>query len=1395
MDFRGDSSINGTSLTTRRAISILVVLFVATAGVWAQGEATGFVEEPVAGGWNAATGLTFDANGRMHVWEKAGRVWIVENGIKNPIPLIDISEEVGDWRDFGLLGFALDPGFLSNGYIYLLYVVDRHHLLNFGTGSYDPAVNEYFNATIGRITRYTANAGDNFESVDYASRLILVGETPSTGFPHLHQSHSVGSLVFGTDGSLLAACGDGASYSTVDPGGDVGGTYATQALTDGIITPKENIGAFRSQMTDSLSGKIIRIDPATGDGLTTNPYYDVAAPRAARSRVWSSGHRNPYRMTVRPDTGSHILADGDPGAIYIGDVGWGTWEDINVVTAPGQNCGWPIFEGLSLHQGYFDAKTANLNTPNPLFDGGVTCGIEFFDFQDLLAEDDLTPSWPNPCDNGQQVPAEFRQLHRRPEIDFRHGSGPARTGIRDTGGNAVAIDIDDPASPVIGDRFGGNASTGGVFYDGTAYPAQYHDAYFHGDYGAGWIRAFKFDQNQEAVEVLRFYDSGRVPVAFAAHPITGDIYFVNYAAQVVHIKYVGDGNLPPTAVASTERTYGSDPIEIRFFGDRSSDPENGYLDFSWDFGDGNGSTLMNPIHQYAGTGSATVNYDVTLTVTDDDAQSDQTSFLVSLENTPPSVQITDPLGGALFSYTTETTIALDATIADNEDPVPALGCVWEGFLHHDNHLHPEPPIYDCTGSAVLTPVGCDGNLFYYRFKLTVTDSAGLRGVDEVNVYPDCPGVTLLADAGPDVVHVDTTRDGMEVVALDGSASTDPSHTITKYSWRLDHQEIATGATADVELPLGTTVVTLAVTNDVGHYSADTVEITVAPGDGSLASPEARFTGVPRGGVAPLPVAFDAGISSDPDGTIVVYAWDFGDGGVSDLVAPTHLFLTSADHEVTLTVTDDDGLTDTRSMTVSSGPDITAQGVLYEYYEGTWDLLPDFDALTPVATGTWPNFSIAPRLLDDNIGFRFDSCIEIDTAGDYTFFTTSDDGSRLYIDGALIVDNDGLHGNKEVGGPVNLSVGLHPIQVTFFEKGGGQTLETRYQGPGIGKQLIPDEALSLDGCSGGPNRRPVATDDTDQATRGQQIVIAVLDNDDDPDMNPLTVTQVDTPLFGAATTDGTTVTYTHDGSATFYDAFKYRIDDGNGATDLALVEVTICATIDDTCDGFDDDCDGLTDEDAPTYDYYRDLDGDGFGDPGDVVTDCSTLTPAGYVATTGDCDDANAGVHPAASEVCDGIDNNCDLVADEGFDDDMDGVCIDVDNCPGVANAGQEDNDTDGLGNDCDCAPDDGAIFDVAGESPADIRFAADRLTLGWTSSPDAQTYNVYKGSIAPGAPFGYGHVCHDGGLTGTEATDPATPTAGVLFYYLVSAENCFGEGSTGVASNLIERPLPAPCAP
>jgi hypothetical protein len=261
---------------------------------WSPGGAAtlpaGFTAEIIAGPWIEPVGLTFEPEqqtpgGRMYVWERAGRVWMVEDGIKLPAPLIDLSEEVGGWRDFGLLGFAIDPGFRLNGHIYLAYTVDHHHLTKFGTPGYDPTANEYFMPTIHRVTRYTARASDGFRSVDPASRKILVGESITNGFPSLYQSHGIGSLVFGTDGTLLVSCGDGASYSSIDVG-SASETYFSQALAEGIIRPKENIGSFRAQVVDSLSGKIIRIDPETGEGI---PAIRSLIPRIPVRRDPGSG--------------------------------------------------------------------------------------------------------------------------------------------------------------------------------------------------------------------------------------------------------------------------------------------------------------------------------------------------------------------------------------------------------------------------------------------------------------------------------------------------------------------------------------------------------------------------------------------------------------------------------------------------------------------------------------------------------------------------------------------------------------------------------------------------------------------------------------------------------------------------------------------------------------------------------------------------------------------------------------------------------------------------------------------------------------------------------------------------------------------------------------------------
>jgi alpha-L-fucosidase len=134
------------------------------------------------------------------------------------------------------------------------------------------------------------------------------------------------------------------------------------------------------------------------------------------------------------------------------------------------------------------------------------------------------------------------------------------------------------------------------------------------------------------------------------------------------------------------------------------------------------------------------------------------------------------------------------------------------------------------------------------------------------------------------------------------------------------------------------------------------------------------------------------------------------------------------------------------------------GLRYAYFEGEWDRLPDFSALTPQRTGTLANFSFAPRAREERFAFEYTGYVRVPADGVYAFYTDSDDGSRLYIGDTLVVDNDGLHGMREARGVVALAEGLHPLRVTFFEKTGGDGLTVSFQGPHVPKRPIPDSAL-------------------------------------------------------------------------------------------------------------------------------------------------------------------------------------------------------------------------------------------------------------------------------------------------------------------------------------------------
>ncbi len=420
----------------------------------------GFSIDTVASGFTLPVGIAFTADGsRMFVAEQEGLVWVVEDGVTLPQPFIDLREETnGEW-DRGLLGIALHPGFLANREVFLLYTVDPV------PGERDESP---FQGAFGRLTRYTGTLESGGNVADLSSRTVLLGPTPARGIPVCDPSHTIGSLRFGLDGTLFVSAGDGAHFDTMDDGG-----LDADCFGRGMFGPSENIGAFRAQWLDSLAGKVLRLDPASGQGLPTNPHW-TGDGSDNRSRIWANGLRNPYRITVRPGTPP-------PGTLYIGDVGWFTYEEINVARG-GENFGWPCQEGPSPAPGY---------VPNGDPDHGGCDTIE-------------TPGNPGPL--------------TAPLAYWHHGD----PGLSSPPG------------------FTGAAALGGAFYTGSCYPAPWPGALFVADYAEGWVKAFELDEEDNIVGFHNFFFGLSSPVDLVAHPVTGDLHYVAiYAGNVRRFTFNG----------------------------------------------------------------------------------------------------------------------------------------------------------------------------------------------------------------------------------------------------------------------------------------------------------------------------------------------------------------------------------------------------------------------------------------------------------------------------------------------------------------------------------------------------------------------------------------------------------------------------------------------------------------------------------------------------------------------------------------------------------------------------------------------------------------------------------------------------------------------------------------
>jgi glucose/arabinose dehydrogenase len=291
----------------------LAAVMVAAAPAGAASYPSGFEERTLVQGLTAPVGMAWAPDGRLFVIEKQGALKVVPPGGGSATTILDISGRVNSYWDRGLLGIALDSSFATNSYVYLLYTHDLHQLT---PDSDDPA--------ISRLVRYTVSPTNQVSNETILLGAYSGGQCPTPSntvdcIPSEGPSHSIGSVRSAPDGTLYVGSGDAASFNFVDT------------------------LAFRTYDERSMAGKILHID-RNGRGLPSHPFCptDVDLTHVC-TKLHGKGFRNPYRFKLRPD-----------GSLAVGDVGWDTREEIDLIRTGGRSYGWPCYEGTIRTPGYKD---------------------------------------------------------------------------------------------------------------------------------------------------------------------------------------------------------------------------------------------------------------------------------------------------------------------------------------------------------------------------------------------------------------------------------------------------------------------------------------------------------------------------------------------------------------------------------------------------------------------------------------------------------------------------------------------------------------------------------------------------------------------------------------------------------------------------------------------------------------------------------------------------------------------------------------------------------------------------------------------------------------------------------------------------------------------------------
>ena len=534
------------------------------------------------------------------------------------------------------------------------------------------------------------------------------------------------------------------------------------------------------------------------------------------------------------------------------------------------------------------------------------------------------------------------------------------------------------------------------------------------------------------------------------------------------------GNFIPQAEFSATAISGEAPLAVTFDASGSSDLDGSIMSYNWNFGDGGTGTgeLFDYIFTEPGT------YTVTLTVTDDQESSDVITTTITVTasassaNESPVAKIT---ATSLQDGTSR--IGFDATESSDVDGV-IVSYTWD-FGDGDT---------------------ADGNFIEHEFiaagdytvVLTVTDDQGASSQDQIVMsIVDTPTANLLpiaiisANSQQRLMHFEWDYTG-----------TDPDLAGFKlYQNNRVVCEIANPAARQADcltyVDNGTVQLRVTAYNLAGGESNTSAALTF---DNTGLFSEAS-------GEAPKLIHFTTGASTDPDGTITSYKWDFGDGSTAEGMEAEHVFTVAAAYEVTLTVTDNKGAQAQAKKAITIN-------------------------------------NTAPKATNKTLALKEDSTVR--------GILSATDANNDPVTFSLVTLPK--HGKATL---VNASTGAFTYRpaANYY----GKDSFTYRARDGKLNSAAATVAITIKPV----NDAPKARIDSAKVRRGKPITIRVLANDTDVDKNPLKVVSLTAPKRGKAKiVNGKTILYTANASYVGKVTFKYTISDGKGGKATGTANVTV-----------------------------------------------------------------------------------------------------------------------------------------------------------------------------------------------------------------------------------------------